>query len=116
MTREEMLAKLKIMTGTTDTEVLSVYLDLASDIVIQKAYPFNDGTVTAVPAKYELVTCEIACYLYNKRGAEGQTSHNENGISRGYESASVPSSMLKRIIPLGKVPFMEVDDESTGTE
>ena len=115
MTNEEMLAKLKIMTGTTDTEVLSVYLDLAKSIVIQKAYPFDAGVIVIVPAKYELVTIEIACYLYNKRGAEGQTSHNENGINRGYESASVPSSMLKRIIPLGKVPGEEVQDENSGT-
>ena len=26
---------------------------------------------------------------------EGETAHNENGINRSYENASVPESMLK---------------------
>jgi hypothetical protein len=42
---------------------------------------------------------EIAAYLLNKRGAEGQTSHSENGISRGYESGSIPESMLSDVLP-----------------
>ena len=42
---------------------------------------------------------EIAVYLYNKQGAEGQTAHSENGISRTYESADVPESMLRGIAP-----------------
>lgn len=37
--------------------------------------------------------------MLNKRGAEGQTSHTENGVTRQYESADVPSSMLKAITP-----------------
>ena len=37
--------------------------------------------------------------MLNKRGAEGQTSHSENGISRSYENADIPESMLKSIIP-----------------
>lgn len=111
MTPSEMLAKLKIMTGETDETILSVYLELAGKIVIEKAYPFDSGEITVVPEKYQLIQLEIATYLYNKRGAEGQTSHNENGINRGYESASVPDSMLKRIVPLAKVPCMEVNEE-----
>ena len=37
--------------------------------------------------------------MLNKRGAEGQTSHSENGISRSYENADIPSSMLKVVTP-----------------
>jgi len=46
-----------------------------------------------------MLQLEIATYLLNKRGAEGQTAHSENGISRSYESADVPSSMLNQIVP-----------------
>ena len=42
---------------------------------------------------------EIAVYLYNKQGAEGQTAHSENGISRTYESADVPGVHVKRDSP-----------------
>jgi hypothetical protein len=46
-----------------------------------------------------MLQCEIAAYLLNKRGAEGQTSHTENGITRNYGGADVPESMLSSIIP-----------------
>jgi hypothetical protein len=56
-----------------------------------------------VPRRYGYLQCEIAAYLLNKRGAEGQTGHSENGISRSYESADVPESMLSEVIPFCKV-------------
>ena len=46
---------------------------------------------------------EIATYLYNKQGAEGETKHNENGVDRTYESASIPESMLSDISPVVQV-------------
>lgn len=46
---------------------------------------------------------EIAVFLYNKLGSEGETSHSENGVSRTYENAHIPGSMLNAIVPLGKV-------------
>ena len=99
MTEEEKLAYLRAMVGGSDTdEVLSTYLTVAGKKIIARAYPYDD-TVTEVPGRYDTLQCEIAAYLLNKRGAEGQTSHSENGISRSYENADVPSSMLKIIVP-----------------
>lgn len=99
MTEEEKLAYLRVMVGGSDTdEVLSAYLLIAGKKIIHKAYPY-DSEVTEVPSQYDTVQCEIAAYLINKRGAEGQTQHSENGISRQYENADVPSSMLKQVIP-----------------
>lgn len=99
MTEENKLAMLKAMVGDSDTdEVLSTYLALAGRKIISKAFPFNPDE-TEVPAQYEYLQVEIAAYLLNKRGAEGQTSHTENGVSRGYENADVPLSMLKSITP-----------------
>lgn len=99
MTEAEKLKLLKTMVGGNDTEdVLSVYLTLAGRKIIAKAYPY-DNTVTEVPPQYDTLQCEIAAYMLNKRGAEGQTSHSENGISRTYENADVPKSMLSTITP-----------------
>lgn len=99
MTESEKLTALKAMVGGSDTdEVLSTYLMLAGRKIIAKAYPY-DPDVTEVPTKYEYLQLEIAAYLLNKRGAEGQTSHSENGISRSYENADIPSSMLRAITP-----------------
>jgi len=99
MTNEEKLTALKGMVGNSDSDAtLSAYLTLAGKKIITKAYPYEDE-VDEVPAKYEYLQLEIAAYMLNKRGAEGQTSHSENGISRSYENADVPASMLKAVTP-----------------
>lgn len=99
MTENEKLIALKAMVGNSDSdEVLSTYLKLASRKIIDRAFPY-ESNVSEVPEKYGALQCEIAAYMLNKRGAEGQTSHSENGITRSYENADVPSSMLKVVTP-----------------
>ncbi len=95
---------LSSMSGEKDPDVLNAYLMLAGQAVIKRAFPFaTDGEALTVPDKYISDQLEIACYLLNKRGAEGQISHNENGINRSYESASIPESMLSSIVPFAGV-------------
>lgn len=99
MTQEEKLTALKTMVGTSDSdEVLSTYLSFAGNKILAKAYPYQND-VTEVPAQYAHLQVEIAAYMLNKRGAEGQTSHTENGVSRSYENGDVPPSMMKEVIP-----------------
>lgn len=99
MTQEEKLTVLKSMVGNSDPdEVLSTYLDFAGSKILAKAYPYQND-VTEVPVQYAHLQIEIAAYMLNKRGAEGQTSHTENGVSRSYENGDIPSSMLKAVIP-----------------
>ena len=100
MTQAEKLKLLKAMVGESDTEeVLLAYLNIAGSKIINRAYPYGTDE-TEVPTRYDFLQCEIAAYLLNKRGAEGQTAHNENGISRSYASADVPESMLGAITPM----------------
>lgn len=100
MNEQEKLDLLKAMIGdsTESTIVLSTYLKIAGDKIINKAYPYSND-ITEVPKRYSILQCEIAAYLINKRGAEGQTSHSENGISRSYENADIPESMLNSVTP-----------------
>ena len=100
MTDQEKLELLKAMIGdsTESNIVLSTYLKIAGDKIVNKAYPYNND-ITEVPKQYEILQCEIATYLINKRGAEGQTSHSENGITRSYENADIPTSMLSCVTP-----------------
>ncbi len=81
---------------------VAVYLSLAAEKILKKAYPFKDTSEMTVPDQYAMLQCQIAVYLYNKQGAEGQTTHNENGIARTYENADVPKSMLRDVIPLAR--------------
>lgn len=99
MTETEKLLALRAMVGGSDTDVvLSTYLLIAGRKITARAYPYNQE-ITEVPMQYDTLQCEIAAYLMNKRGAEGQTAHSENGISRSYENADIPSSMLKSVTP-----------------
>ena len=97
MKQSEMLEILETMVDDTE-DVLSAYLKLAGAKILTKAFPYNPEK-TEVPPQYHSLQIEIAAYLLNKRGAEGQTSHSENGISRSYESADVPASMLNAVTP-----------------
>ena len=100
MTHEEKLQLLKAMVGESDTEeVLLTYLKVAGQKIINRAYPYGTDE-PEVPTRYDFLQCEIAAYLLNKRGAEGQTGHSENGISRSYESADVPESLMGAITPM----------------
>lgn len=109
MTDAEKLSMLKTMTGEKDEDVLSTYLSIAGNKVLKRAYPF-DSTVTVVPDRYAYNQVEIAAYLVNKRGAEGETAHSENGISRSYEDGDVPPTLLREIVPcaslIGKEPVV----------
>lgn len=105
MTDNEKLVVLKTILnieGSSDDSLLSVYLSLAASKILRKAYPY-DSSKTEVPLSYAHLQCEIAVYLYNKRGAEGQSYHSENGINRAYENADIPKSMLASVIPLAEV-------------
>ena len=104
MENTEKLTLLRTMVGQTEDsenwtdDVLLTYLNIAGREIIRRAYPYKND-ITEVPEKYDTLQCEIANYLLNKRGAEGETSHSENGISRSYENGGVPESMLKSVIP-----------------
>ena len=89
----------EIADGDTD-EVLTVYLSLAAQEILNIAYPFvTDFSEIELPQKYDFLQVQIAEYLLNKRGASGETAHNENGIGRTYEAAHLPKSIIQQITP-----------------
>lgn len=104
MTEVEKLSLLRVMVGQPasdenwSNDVLLSYLTIAGEKIIKRAYPY-DETVTEVPRRYGVLQCEIAMYLLNKRGAEGEIAHNENGVNRTYASADVPESLMGEVIP-----------------
>ena len=94
---EKRVALAASLAPDTDTdEVLDNVLADAEALILNRMYPFGYPDETVVPARYERLQIQLAVELYSKRGAEGQTSHSENGISRTwYES----SPLLNRVLP-----------------
>lgn len=78
--------------------MLLTLLSISAQKILDRLYPFDD-TMTSIPSRYVSKQVEIAVWLYNKRGAEGQVAHSENGINRAYESADIPDSLLAGITP-----------------
>lgn len=116
MTETDKRAMVRAITGETDDEVIAAYLALAGNKVCRRAYPFGPET-DAVPDRYSYIQVEIAVYLMNKRGAEGETAHSENGVSRTYGDGDVPPALLRDILPLaapvGQLPEDPEDPEGT---
>lgn len=95
------LTTLKALLGEPNVsdEILQFYLDNASDIIcdIRNSY--------TVEPKYLTVQLKMAVEMFNKRGAEGQIMHTENGITRMYEKADLSPSLLGQITPVVRTPF-----------
>lgn len=116
----DILERLKARTGETDEALLSDFIESAKNIYLSRRYPFDDPPTIEVTTEVdgeEVTTQETyveprfldwqyrcALMLYNKDGADGQTSHSENGISRSWGSESVPKELLSEIPPFVGVP------------
>lgn len=102
MNTDEKLARLAVLISpdTASDDLLFYLLEQAEGIVLNRRYPFGAPEGAVIPKRYEHIQLQIAVELFSKMGAEGQTGHSENGISRSYEAADVSPSLLKRIIPV----------------
>lgn len=102
MTDPDKIAQLEVLISpdTASTDLLIFLLDQAAGIVLNKRYPFGPPDGATVPIAYEHIQLQIAVELFSKMGAEGQTRHDENGVSRTWEAGDVSPSLLKRIVPV----------------
>lgn len=99
MTRDEIIEKVSIIANEDDMQIINAYLDIAANKILNKAFPFMDTSVMEVPTKYQSLWIDATVFLILKRGAEGEITHNENGINRTWENGDLPASMLKEITP-----------------
>lgn len=87
MELEEKIRYMKALGGSEvkeeDDDTLETYLLLAEKKLIEHIYP-HDKDVVTLDSRYEMKQIELANILYLKRGAEGESSHSENGVARKY--------------------------------
>ena len=107
MTDTEKIEKFRVLIGDSnakeDTNALSVYLEMAGAKILERLYPYRENwDGLRVPDKYAMLQLKISCYLWNKRGAEGQIQHIENGIHRNYGDADIPENMLSDLMPFAQ--------------
>jgi hypothetical protein len=112
MTDAEKLTELQSVTGESDAELLGVYLAGAAEAILNRLYPFAENVVGAdVPDRYARVQLRLATNAYMKRGAEGESTHDENGVRRSYFEQDAE---LATIYPYGDV-FGGAQDISSAT-
>ena len=108
MTEEQKLNELRRITDSEeDAAVLLSYLAQAKDVILNRMYPYCDDAeydTMSVPDRFAWKQVRIAAYFMNKRGAEGETQHIENGIYRNYKSSDVPEDMLWDVFPQVGIP------------
>lgn len=108
MTRDEMIRSVQREIASqgdtlTDEETL-LLVSSAERHVLNFLYPYDDSQ-TEVPARYFDNVHDIAVYLWGRRGAEGELSHDEEGIKRTYADAYIPRAFFRGIIPYCGVPL-----------
>lgn len=108
MTDEEMAESAKVLIDDERFDrFVPHYLAIAKGAVVAHLWPHADKTWADVPEKHHARTVEIAVYLVNRRGSEGETSHSESGTSRSYESAGIPKSYFSGMPSFVGVPTCE---------
>ena len=104
MTMQKKIDMLRRMGEEDDQGILEVYLELAGQKILNRMYPYlesYDGL--EVPDRYTAIQLKIANYMLNKRGAEGQIQHIENGIHRNYGASDIPDGMLAEVVSFCQV-------------
>ena len=96
MTQLERL-KIRITEKVTDIELEDI-LESAKAVILSRRFPFGEHP-EELENKYKDLQVRIAVEMFNKRGAEGETAHSENGVNRSYASANVSEDLLKEITP-----------------
>jgi hypothetical protein len=96
MTQLERL-KIRITENVTDAELEDI-LESAKAVILSRRFPFGEYPAE-IEDRYKDLQIRIAVEMFSKRGAEGEVSHSENGISRTYASAGVSEDLLKEITP-----------------
>lgn len=86
MTNDQKIEQMQKMLGEEQNPVvLGIYLQQSKQLILNKRYPFGEQPQEVEP-RYEQLQIELAISLFNERGAEGQSSHNENGVSRSWRT------------------------------
>lgn len=93
------LLKTKLqVTDNNQDGLLQILTDQAKDIVTKEYFGYSDIPEDWIfPESFTYVGLEVATYLYNKVGIEGQVSHKEQGIERVYAEGGVPRHLFDQL-------------------
>ena len=107
MTDAEKLTYIKTMLGISGTDsdpLLTVYLSMAGQEIVQWKYSLVGVPAgKTVDAEDEITQVHAVVAGFNIRGAENQTSHNENQIYRTFDANDMVAYIRQKVIPYARV-------------
>lgn len=103
MTESDKIQQLKHLLGEscklTEPE-LAAFLNQAKLKILDRRFPYGYKLPCEVEPRYEGLQIELAGVLYAQQGAEGQSNHSENGVSRSWRSID---EILNEITPMASL-------------
>lgn len=105
MTDAEKLSMIKTLMGVEEIEDerISVYLSVAEREILAWRYSYANEKPTVVPPEYEMTQIHAVIAGYSISGAENQTAHSENGISRSFKYEDMLAYIRSHVVPIVKV-------------
>ena len=102
MNDTEKLSMVKSMLGFEDTsedEKLTVYLTVSQKEILGWRYSYCEEIPTEIPAEYEMTQVFAVIAGYSQSGAEMESQHNENGISRTFKYEDMIAYIRSHVTP-----------------
>lgn len=97
------LERLKLRLSDDDAQysdaVLTDSLESAKAAILARRYPVGEFP-EELPNRYADLQVRIAVVLISQRGAEGEVSHSENGVTRTWEGLD---GLLSEVVPVARV-------------
>lgn len=81
---------------------IRILIESTTSIINNRRYPFGE-IPEGIEPRYNDLQLRMAVELYSKAGAEGESAHSENGVSRTYSSAWVSPELMNEITPKAEV-------------
>ncbi len=82
--------------------VLTDCIESAKHAILSRRFPYGEYP-NEIEDRYVDLQYRLAIELYTRRGAEGELSHSENGISRTWDGSWASSQLLNEVVPFAGV-------------
>lgn len=102
MTDQQKYNRISILTGVSDSDLLGEYLNMAETEIIAwmySSYPSIPEGAT-MPPKYEQIQISAVIAALSVQGAEGETTHIENGVHNYFKYEDMVSYIRQHVYPL----------------
>lgn len=104
MSNDEKLDMIQTIVGIQSSETseinrVEVYLSAAEKEIIEWRFSLAGNKPETVPDEFEMTQVWAVVYGYCQSGAEGQSTHSENGVARTFNYADMISYIHRNVRP-----------------